>query len=206
MNKSFLEHLEWRSAEKNFDPAKKVSEEGLNKVLEAVRFTPTSFGLQPFHVYVVTDEAVRGKIREASWGQAQVTDASHLLVFASRLGINDRIESYFQLASGGDAAVRESMKGYEDMMRGFAGGMTPEREKHWADKQAYIALGFALAACAELEIDSCPMEGFDPSAVDALLGLPENMKSVVMLPIGYRNDMPHYPKVRFGADDLFTIA
>ncbi len=206
MNKSFLEHLEWRNAEKNFDPAKKVSEEGLNKVLEAVRFTPTSFGLQPFHVYVVTDEAVRGKIREASWGQAQVTDASHLLVFASRLGINERIEKYFQIASGGDAAVRESMKGYEDMMRGFAGGMTPEREKHWADKQAYIALGFALAACAELEIDSCPMEGFDPSAVDALLGLPENMKSVVMLPIGYRKDMPHHPKVRFGADDLFTIA
>ena len=129
---------------------------------------------------------------------------SHLLVFCARTDLQDRIEAYFQIASNGDDEVRANLKGYEDMMRGFFADKDENFVYAWARNQAYIAHGFALAACAELKIDSCPMEGFDPSAVDEILALPDYLKSVVMLPIGYREVDPHHPKVRYPEDDLFS--
>jgi nitroreductase len=96
------------------------------------------------------------------------------------------------------------MEMYENMMKGALEPRTLEQHKSWADRQTYIAHGFALAACAELKIDSCPIEGFDPAAVDKILGLPEDTSSVVMMPIGYRSEEPQHAKVRFPMSDLFS--
>lgn len=205
---SFLGNIEWRYATKSFDPTRKVSDTDLETVLGAIRMTPTSFGLQPYHFYVVTNQGIKDQIQAAAWNQPQVGTASHLLVFTARTDLDTNIDEYFELLSGGNAEIRASLKGYEDMVRGFA-----ERAKagnmveSWAAKQAYIAQGFAMAALAELQIDSCPMEGFDPTAVGAILGLPDNQKAALLLPIGYRNagDGPRTPhKVRFTKEKLFT--
>lgn len=199
---SFLTQLSWRYATKKFDSTKKLSEEQLHKIMEAIKMVPTSFGLQPFRVIVVTNSDTRVKLKDAAWGQSQVTDASHLLVFCADTNVAPRIDTYFEMASGGSSEVREKMKGYEDMMRGAVNAVPQENMLSWTSRQAYIALGFALAACAELEIDSCPMEGFDPQQFKTILELPEPINPVVILPVGFRgaDDVVH-PKVRF--NDLF---
>lgn len=203
---TFLSQLNWRYATKKFDTNRKVSDTDLEKVLEAIRLAPTSFGLQPYHISVVSNADLKSQIQSVGWNQPQFTTASHLLVFSYRTDLDTVREEFFTLMSGGDASVREKLKGYEDMV---AGGISMHEgmgtATHWAARQAYIALGFALAATAELEIDSCPMEGFDPNAVNTILSLPENQKSVVILPIGYRDpsESPR-PKVRFSREVLFT--
>jgi nitroreductase len=201
---TFLENLDWRHATKSFDPNKKVSEADLAKIKDAIQMAPTSFGLQPFHVVIVTEPAIRDQIKPVSWDQAQITDSSHLLVFCSRTDTMERLDGYFEIASGGKPEVRAKMEMYENMMKGALEPRSAEDHKHWADKQTYIAHGFALAACAELKIDSCPIEGFDPAAVDKILGLPENTQSVVLMPIGYRAEEPKHGKVRFPESDLFS--
>ncbi len=201
---SFLAQLNWRHATKSFEPSKKVSDADLAKLKETIVMSPTSFGLEPFHVRIVTDQALKDEIQPVSWNQAQVGTCSHLLVFCARTDVKDRIETYFQIASGGDAAAREKLKDYEDMMRGFFAEKDDKFIYQWARNQAYIAHGFALAACAELQIDSCPMEGFDPEAVDKILDLPSHLKSVVMMPIGYREKEPDHSKVRYPESDLFS--
>jgi nitroreductase len=199
---SFLTQLSWRYATKKFDTEKKVSEEQLSKIKEAIKMTPTSFGLQPFHVVTVTNQDLKEKLKTAAWDQSQLTDASHVLVFCARTDVLPRINTYFDMASGGSDESRLAMKGYEDMMNGFASKMNEDQLKIWASKQSYIALGFAMAAAAEIEIDSCPMEGFDSSAFKSILDLPEDFYPTVILPIGFRAvDDVIRPKVRF--NDLF---
>ena len=201
---SCLSNLNWRYATKKFDTARKVSDADLETILEAIRLAPTSFGLQPYRVWVVTNPEIKEKIQAAAWGQPQITTSSHLLVFTARTDLSENKEEFFTLISGGNPDVRAALKGYEDMVDGFvAGKPTPESVLPWSAKQAYIAHGFALAACAELEIDSCAMEGFDPSAVGALLGLPASEQAVVMLPIGYRDasETPR-PKARFSKEQI----
>jgi nitroreductase len=205
---SFLKNIEWRYATKSFDTNKKVSDVDLSTITEAIRMTPTSFGLQPYHFYIVTNQEIKDKIQAAAWNQPQVGTSSHLIIFAARNDIKENTNEYFDLISGGNVEVRASLKGYEDMVSGFAdraiaGGFVST----WAAKQTYIAQGFAMAALAELQIDSCPMEGFDPAAVGTILGLPENLTVSLLLPIGYRNegDGPRTPhKVRFSKEVLFT--
>lgn len=199
---SFLINLNWRYATKKFDTTKVVSDEQLQKIQDTIKLTPTSFGLQPFHVLVVTNPELKAKLRDVSWGQSQVTDASHVLVFCARTDVVPRVDQYFTELSAGNAEIRAGLKGYEDMMGGFAKALDPQTALTWAGHQAYIALGFAMAACAELEIDSCPMEGFDKDAYNTILGLPEHMKAQVILPIGFRaTDDVIRPKFRF--NDLF---
>jgi nitroreductase len=202
---TFLDNLSWRFAEKNFDPAQTVSAENLHKVLESIKMAPTSFGLQPFHLYVVTDAEKKSAMRKIGWDQAQFTDASHILVFASRKDALNRIDQYIEIASGGNPEVKEKLNGYAEMMRGALGSRTEAEIDMWAKKQAYIALGFALAACAELQIDSCPIEGFSAPDLNTILNLPADQDSAVVLAIGYKKaDTVHRPKVRFNDSDLFT--
>jgi nitroreductase / dihydropteridine reductase len=201
----FTDNLTWRHATKAFDPKKKVSPQDLQKILDATRLAPTSFGLQPFHVILVNDPLIREKIFQAGWKQPQYTTAAELMVFCSRSDISDRISEYLDLSSGGDASMRERLKGYEGMMRGALGKMSPAEVHVWAARQAYIALGFAMAACAELNIDSCPMEGFSPPDIDKALELPSHMKTTVILTIGYRSEGTQVrPKVRFPESDFFS--
>ena len=202
---SFIKNLEWRYATKKFDASKKVSEEDKNKILEAIRMAPTSFGTQPFHINIVESKEIREELKKNAWGQAQFTDAPILLVFSSRNDLMKRTDEYLDMASQNNSDVRAKMKPYEDMIKG---AMTAKGDagKFWAAKQAYIALGFAMAACAELEIDSCPMEGFDANAFDKILGLPDNLHVEATLAIGYRvDDSDKKPKTRFSKEELFSI-
>ncbi len=203
---SFLSNLSWRYAAKKFDTSKKVSEEDLARILEAIRLTPTSFGLQPYHFYVVSDQATKDKIQAVAWNQPQVGTSSSVIVFAARTDLMETKDEYFTLLSWGNPEARAGLKGYEDMVTGFAASKDEAAALVWASKQTYIAHGFAMAAAAELEIDSCPMEGFDPVAVGEILGLPESQKALVMLPIGYRAEWeaPRGEKVRFSKEALFT--
>lgn len=198
---SFLSNLEWRYAAKKFDTTKKVSDADLEKITEAIRLTPTSFGMQPYHFYIVTNQEKKDAIQAAAWNQPQVGTSSHLIVMCARNDLIAVKDEYFDAMSGGSAEVRANLKGFEDMVTGFIPHASPE----WAKKQVYIAQGFALAACAELQIDSCPMEGFDPAAVAKILEVPSNLDVAVMLPIGYRAALEHpRPKFRFMKEKVFT--
>jgi nitroreductase len=201
---SFLSNLTWRNAEKNFDPSKKVADQDLAKILESIRLAPTSYGLQPFHTYIVSNPELKSKLRKAGYSQTQFEEASHILIFTSKNDALHRVDEYIELASGGNPEVKEKLQDYKNMMVGALSNLTAEQAHNWAKKQAYIALGFALAACAELEIDSCPIEGFVNAEVNKILNLPENEDSAVILAIGYKKDLPHRPKVRFPETELFT--
>ncbi len=202
---TFLSQLDWRFATKSFNTEKKVSPEDLSKILEAIQKAPSSFGLQTFHVEVISNPELREEMKKVSFGQPQVTEASHILVFCGRNDVSERITDIIEKMSGGNEEIKSSLKGYEEMMRGTIAGKSSDDLMKWASRQAYLALGFGLAACAELGIDSCPMEGFDPKALHGVLGLPENIFPFAYLTIGYRKEGPTHPKFRFPKEDLFTI-
>lgn len=199
---SFLSHLSWRYATKKFDATRKVSPEDLEKVLEAIRMTPTSFGLQAQHFYIVENRETLSKIQAVAWNQPQVGTCSHLIVMCARNDLVAAKNDFFELMSGGNEEVRAKLAGYEQMVDAAIPNASPE----WSKKQVYIAQGFALAALAELEIDSCPMEGFDARAVHEILDLPANHDVAVIIPIGYRDpsETPR-PKVRFSRENLITF-
>ena len=199
---TFLNNLDWRFAAKSFDPTKPVSAENLETIKEAISKTPTSFGLVPYHIKIITAADLKEKIKPVSWDQPQMTTCSHLLVFCYRTDIvDDRINAYVEHATGGNEAGKQAMEGYRQLMHD---NISARDIPVWSSRQTYIALGFAMAACAELKVDSCPIEGFDPAAVDQILELPEHLKSVVMLPIGHREEDPSRPKVRFPKSELFS--
>ncbi len=201
---TFLSQLNWRHATKSFDTNNPLSDAQIDQVLNAIHMAPTSFGLQPFYVRVVKSEAIKKQLCQAGWNQSQFETASAVLVFVARTDAFARIDQYFTKVSGGNAEVRAGFKMYEDMMKGAFAENNLERIKSWAQKQCYIALGFALAACAELEIDSCPMEGFSPETFDKILAVPAGEFSTVVLTIGRRaaGSKP-FPKMRFDKSDLF---
>lgn len=186
--KSLSEHLDWRYATKKMDPSKTVPSSKVNAIIDAIRMTPTSSGTQPFELIVVTNSDIRKKISEAAGGQAQITDGSHLLVFAAWDNYTaDRIDHVVKLNvdARGDLPMLRAY--YDNLKANYLPRDTDVNHAH-AARQAYIALGVALVAAAEQEVDSTPMEGFDPEAVDAILGLKERgLRSVVLMPLGYRD-------------------
>ncbi|MEI6138106.1 MAG: NAD(P)H-dependent oxidoreductase [Mariniphaga sp.] len=204
-----LSSLNTRYATKVFDTTKQVSEEGLEKLLEAIRLSASSFGLQPYKVLVVTNPEIRAELRKASWGQPQITDSSALLVFAVKSTITtDTVDQFINLVAETRNAPKEALSEYQNMMNGTVGSRTPEQLENWASKQAYIALGFGLVSSAILGIDSCPMEGFSPEDYDRILELDKlGLKSKVVLAVGYRSEADkyqQYPKVRFSKEDFFV--
>lgn len=201
---TFLSQLDWRFATKLFDASKTVPEEQFQKILHAIHMAPTSFGLQPFHVFIVRDEDVKQKISQAAFGQPQPKDAPVTLVFCADSDVSAKINTYIETASGGDAAIKESMSSLRDMVNQGIGSASEEQRFAWAAKQAYIALGFGMAACAELGIDSCPMEGFNPQVVDETLRLPTHLRSIALLSIGFRAAEPTRKKVRLTDTELFS--
>ena len=201
---SYLSQLSWRFATKSFDTTKKVSEADLSKILHAIRLAPTSYGLQPFHVHVISDQFVQTKLREASYDQAQLTGASHILVFSALHDAVGRVSAYVEELSGGEEDRKEKLSGMKKMMTDALSNKTAQQQKAWASRQAYIALGFGLAAAAELEIDSCPMEGFVPSEYAKILSISEDKTPIVVFALGYRKEGPSRPKFRFPENELFT--
>lgn len=182
------ELLNWRYATKSYDPSKTVPAEKLERILEAVRLTATSSGLQPFELLVVTNSHIREKIKAVSWNQSQVTDCSHLLVFAAWDDITpERVNMMFDLTNTVRATVNQGWEDYRQMLLGIVAERGQEANYQAAARQAYIGLGSALIAAASEQVDATPMEGFDPAAVDEILGLgARHLRSVVLLPLGYR--------------------
>jgi nitroreductase len=186
--KSLLEHLNWRYATKKMDPAKAVPQEKVDAIIEAIRMTPTSSGTQPFELIVVTDPDVRAKISEVAWGQQQINDGSHLLVFAAWDNYTaDRIDAVTNQLNDERGEIPMAKEYYDNLKANYLPRPAEVNYAH-AARQAYIALGVALVAAAEQEVDSTPMEGFEPEKVDDILGLKERgLRSVLLLPLGYRD-------------------
>jgi nitroreductase len=186
--KTLVDHLNWRYATKKMDPSKVVPTEKIDAIIEAVRLAPTSSGTQPFELILVTNPELRSEIAKAAYGQAQITEGSHLLVFAAWDNYTaERIDEVVRLntAARGNLPM---LRAYYDNLKASYLHRDPQINHAHAARQAYIALGVALVAAAEQEVDSTPMEGFNPAAVDALLGLNERgLRSVVLLPLGYRD-------------------
>ena len=185
-----LETLQWRYATKKMDPTKTVPQDKVERILEAVRLTASSSGLHPYEVFVVTNPALREQIKPHAWNQAQVTDASHLLVFAAWDNYTvERINKMFDLVNTVRGFKNEGWEAYRQQILATYPQRDADTNYQHAARQAYIGVGTALIAAAEEKVDSTPMEGFDPAKVDDILGLREKgLRSVVMLPLGYRAD------------------
>ena len=203
-----LKSLEWRYATKKMN-GEKIPQDKLERILEATRLAPSSYGLTPYNVIVVENQKLKEELQGACYGQTQLVDSSAVLVFATWDEVTEHsVENYInEIAKQREIPV-ESLNGLQDMMNGSLTNMTHEQKISWAQRQAYIGLGFALTAAAVEEVDSTPMEGFVPESVDTVLGLQElGLKSVVVLPLGYRdteNDsLSTLKKVRWDNDKFF---
>jgi nitroreductase len=203
-----LKSLEWRYATKKMN-GEKIPQDKLERILEATRLAPSSYGLTPYNVIVVEDQKLKEELQGACYGQTQLSESSAVLVFATWDEVTENsVGNYInEIAKQREIPV-ESLNGLQDMMNGSLTNMTHEQKISWAQRQAYIGLGFALTAAAVEEVDSTPMEGFVPESVDTVLGLQElGLKSVVVLPLGYRdseNDsLSTLKKVRWDNDKFF---
>jgi nitroreductase/dihydropteridine reductase len=205
---SLQQSLEWRYAVKKFDHTKKISAEQLDTILKTVQLAPSSYGLQPFEILVVEDAAIREQLKEAAYGQSQLTDASQVIVFAAETEINETyVKNYIDETARVRNIDREHVAGFEQVILGAIGHLTEDQKTAWAHKQAYLALGVAISAASELHIDTCPMEGLNAGKFDEILGLKEKgLTTSVILTIGYRaedDSYQHYAKVRKNDEDLF---
>jgi nitroreductase len=207
-----LAQLNWRYATKQFDPKRKISAKDWAILEEALRLTPSSGGLQPWKFIVVTDPAVRAKLLPASYAQPQITDASHLVVFASKNNLSEAdVDAHVEHIAEVQGAPLEALAPLRGMLvGGIVQALDETARNAWARNQAYIALGNFLTSAALLEIDACPMEGFDRAQYDAILGLTaQGLSSAVIATVGYRLPTDKYgtaPKVRFPKEQLFIAA
>ncbi|WP_435138660.1 NAD(P)H-dependent oxidoreductase [Formosa sp. A9] len=206
---TYLKHLNWRYATKQFDPNKKISDADLNILKEAIQLSASSYGLQPYKVLIIEDKDTREKLKAASWNQSQITDASHMMVLANMTDADDSlVDDYINNVSETRGLPLDQLEGYSQMMKSNVIALPNEAKNAWTAKQAYIALGNVLSAAASLEIDACPMEGFDNAAYNTILGLDkENLNAAVVITLGYRaseDETQHYKKVRKPENELFS--
>lgn len=185
-----LDKLQWRYAAKKMDATRAVPQDKVDRIIEAARLAPTSSGLQPYEIIVVTSKAVREQIQPIAWNQAQITDGSHLLVFAAWDNYTpERINHMFDLTNEQRGGTNEGWENYRQLLLKTYPPRDAEVNFQHAARQAYIGLGAALIAAAFEEVDSTPMEGFEPAKLDEILKLRERgLRSVAILPLGYRAD------------------
>ncbi|MDB5025121.1 MAG: NAD(P)H-dependent oxidoreductase [Mucilaginibacter sp.] len=205
---SLIEKLNWRYATKKFDHTKKLSPAQLDELLRAVHLSPSSSGLQSYKMLIVTDPAIRQKLREAAYGQPQLTDASQIIIFASETNLDAAyVKKYIDHIAKTRQIDRESLEGFEQAINGNINKLTAEQKITWSHKQTYIALGVLLTAAADMGIDSCPMEGFNADKVDEVLGLNEKgLTTSVIAAIGFRSvddEFSKFIKVRKPNEDMF---
>ena len=196
-----IDALNWRYATKAYDATKKLSDDQVSTLLEAIRLSPSSFGLPVYKVIHVKDAETREKLKAVAWGQPQVTDASDLFVFAAKTNIGEAdVAEYMNEVSKVRGIPVDGLAEYAGMINGSISSRSAEENTVWAKKQAYLGLGVLLSAAALDEIDSTPMEGFDPKQFDEILGLTElGLTATVICPVGYRAEGDAYatlPKVR----------
>lgn len=203
-----IEDLRWRYSTKKFDPTKTISDADFKVLMEVIALVPSSNGLQPYKFMVVENPEIRKKLREKSWNQSQVTDASHLVVMCAYIQLNEwHIDEFITLNQVVRAAEPEKLVGFSMHLKNSIISKPLEEMTANNENQVYIALGHLLHAAAQMRIDSSPMEGFQKEAYDEILGLKEkNLKSVVVCALGYRSEedaYQHQKKVRKNTDDLF---
>jgi len=184
-----LKKLQGRYATKKMNPAQAVSDEKVDRILEATRLAATSSGLQPYEIIVVKSQAVREQMKPKAFGQSQITDGSHVLVFAAWDDYTpERINMMFDLHNTERNSKDEGWENYRKMLLGSYPTRGAEANFQHAAKQAYIGLGTAMIAAAFEEVDATPMEGFDPAGIDEVLGLKaRGLRSAVILALGYRD-------------------
>ncbi|MEL1241811.1 NAD(P)H-dependent oxidoreductase [Flavobacterium flavipallidum] len=205
---TFIENQNWRYATKKFDASKKISEQDLNTLKEAIRLSSSSYGLQPYKVIIVENPELRAKIQPAAWGQTQIVDASHLIIFANETQVEEQsIDNYIANISATRNIPAEALSGYADFMKSKLLSLPEDTKKIWTSKQTYLALGNLLNAAAELKIDVTPMEGFVPEQVNEILGLDKlGLNTSLIATLGYRHEedtTQHYKKVRKSKEELF---
>jgi nitroreductase len=204
-----LSALNWRYAVKVFDPARKISPLEWGVLEESLRLTPSSYGLQPWKFIPVENPETRARLRQASWNQSQVTDASHYLVIASKEKITaEDVARFIQSTANARGVPMENLSGYANLISGdLVHGPRSGKIEAWSQRQCYIAMGFSLLAAANLGIDTCAMEGIDPGAYDSILGLSgSGYRTLAGIAFGYRADSDKYAnaqKVRYSAEEVF---
>jgi len=206
--KTLLKKLNWRYATKEFDPADIIPAKTVDALEASLVLTPSSFGLQPWKFFLVSDQKLKDQMPAISWNQQQPKDCSHMLVLATRTDFTRAdVGTFIDRMAEVRSMSTESLAGYEE----FAGGFVDKASSEgwitsWATKQVYIALGQVMLAAAALKIDACPMEGIDPAAYDKLLGLEgTGYATVVACALGYRSDGDKYaalPKVRYETQQI----
>lgn len=202
-----IKQLEWRYATKIFDADKKISDVDFDELMEAARLAPTSYGLQLWKIFIVKNPEIRKLLKEASYNQTQITDASHLVVFATPKIVDEKtIDKFIELVAETREVPLHSLDGYRNSIITAVQNKTKNNELgNWSAKQAYIALGFLLETSALKNIDSCPMEGFDSKKFDEILELDKlGFESRVVCPLGYRSEKDTYAnakKVRFSKEE-----
>lgn len=202
-----LDSFKWRYATKKFDPNKKIDPATWAKIEEAMLLSPSSFGLQPWKFVVVTDQKIKEELLPLSWDQSQITSCSHLVIMCRRTDVDANLVNHYieRIASVRGQQTNE-LENYKNMILGFAERKTKEEIDEWITKQVYIALGQTMAACAMMQVDTCPMEGFSPEGYDKILELQEKkLASVLVLPCGYRSEDDPYAKaskVRFEKNEV----
>lgn len=205
-----LDQLNWRYATKQFDPQRKISAQEWATLEDALQLSPSSGGLQPWKFVVVTDPAVRAKLLPASYGQVQITDASHLVVFAAKKNFNEAdVDAHIKHTAEVRGVPPASLAPYREILvGGIVKSLDEPARAAWARNQAYIALGNLLTSAAILGIDACPMEGFNRAQYDEILGLSaQGLASAVIATLGYRSPADKYataPKVRFPKNEIFV--
>lgn len=207
--KEIIEDLNWRYATKKFDSNKKIKLDALETLLEATRLSASSYGLQPYHIFIIEDLELRNKLKPFSWNQSQITDASHLLVFANKKSFGEElIDDYLENVVETRGLSGDSVKGYSDFMKSKLMDLPDETKNSWTARQVYLALGNVMTVAASLKIDTCPIEGFEREKYNEILQLKDsNLNASVVLALGYRaenDDTQHLPKVRYSKEKLFT--
>ena len=210
-NAQIEQQLAWRYATKRFNLEKKISSADWQTLEHSLLLAPSSFGLQPWHFVSVSDPALRQNLREASWKQPQVTDASHFVVLAARTAVDQAyVTDFIKRAAATRGIAESSLATYRGMIDGFLASMAdkPGAVEAWATHQLYLALGMLLTTAAMLEIDACPLEGIDPTFYNQALGLPaKGFSTKVAVALGYRADddtLASLEKVRLPAESVFT--
>jgi nitroreductase/dihydropteridine reductase len=203
-----IHNLKWRYATKKMDASKKVSDQNIDYIKEAVQLSASSYGLQPYKVLEIKNPALREELKPLSWNQSQVTDASHLFVFCNYKTLSDNhVDDLIKLKSDTNNIPIAKISGYGDFVKGKLKEKSETEMFHWTAKQTYIALSNAMNACAELQIDCTPMEGFENHDYNQKLGLTEKgLNACVVLAIGYRDNedaSQNSEKVRKSIDTIF---
>lgn len=203
-----IDTLHWRYATKRMNGTK-VPQVKINNILEAIRLSPSSYGLQPYTILVVDKEDLLKKIQPLAYNQPQIVEASHLLVFSAWTDISEgKIDEYFDQTAAERGLPPEALKDYKKMVTSRFVNSTADDVYNWSARQAYIALGTGLIAAANEKVDATPMEGFDPAGIDQLLGLNEKgLRSIALMAIGYRDAEKDFlstaKKIRRKKEQLF---